>query len=495
MKTKKFKMFMIVAMVAGLFMACDTNEIMEPVDASSDLQFKTDLQLKTAINKIGKAFVHGIVVNVDGVDYYFDGAPDGPNGEFDIPGHYWNMAGKNQLVGKHLNEGPFGAPNWWSSDADDGAYLYMVHAIIDTWSAEKAEYYHSRGYVHYHELVSVATGFLHPTKVVWLKHTAVTSFTLDGGPGAPSPPYEHWVTPGVDPLFPPNGSEPYNPAIDPNMAEKVSIDRFSPDFGHLFVRDGSNGLPEANTPVDFDQEPFITKGLGPNGEKVQYYNFDVLPVESAPIFVLFKEGESDPVDGQLNIVNVVPGDEHYNDFWHVHKVTVPSGYVANTVTSLSELMAMNYPTVRTNLIVNCPVVPEGSTASLRFIPENSSGLIRGWYKDKVVYYFDFSEKQLLVDLPAEGHPDVPISEILVSFNINPGEPGGGPPSGFVTEDGSQTHNVVQTLPSDDDYSPLWDVDVYDNNDFDDVYDWASASSANILAEGVALVNCPVVSVE
>lgn len=30
-------------------------------------------------------FVHGIVLNVDGTDYYLDGAPDGPEGAFDIP--------------------------------------------------------------------------------------------------------------------------------------------------------------------------------------------------------------------------------------------------------------------------------------------------------------------------------------------------------------------------------------------------------------------------
>lgn len=485
-----------MAMIAGLFMACNSDQIIEPVETNFDLQLKTDLQLDSENSRIGKAFVHGIVLNVDGNDYYFDGPPDGPNGSRDIPGHYWNLAGKNQLVGKHLNEGPFDASKWWSSDADNDAYLYMVHAIIDTWSSEKAAYYALNGYVHYHELVSVATGFMHPTKVVWLKHTAVTSFTLDGGPGGtPNPPYKHLVTPGIDYEFPPNGTTPYNPALDPNVAEKVSVDRFSSDFGTLFIRNSTNGLPAANVAINFDLEPFITKGLGPNGEMVQYYNFDVLPLKSAPIFVLFKEGETNPVAGQLNIVNVIPGDAGYSDFWHVHKVTVPENYLANSVTSYSELLAMNFPMERTNLIVNCPVVPEGSTATLRYNPENNNGLIRGWYKDKVVFYFDFSEKQLLVDLPAAGHPNVPVSDILVCFNINPGLPGGGPPSGFVTEMNSrQTHNVVKTLPSNDTYSPLWDVDVYDNADFSSVHDWASASSATILATGVALVNCPIVSV-
>ncbi len=284
--------------------------------------------------------------------------------------------------------------------------------------------------------------------------------------------------------------------LDPNTAEKASVDRFSTDAGTLFIRDGSNGLPAANEAIDFDQAPFITKGLGPNGEKVQYYNFDVMPETSAPIFVLFKEGEDMPVEGQLNIVDVKPGDMYYSDFWHVHKVTVPANYVANTVTSVDELIAKGYSIERTNLIVNCPIVPEGSTAKLRYKTENDNGLVRGWYKDMVVFYFDFSEKMITVDLPAEGNPDVPLSDILVTFNINPGMDGGGPPSGFVTEAGTdQTHNVVQTLPEDADYSPLWDVDVYDNADFGSVSNWTTAMSSNILATGVALVNCPIVSVQ
>lgn len=96
---------------------------------------------------------HGIIMNLDGEDYYLDGPPDGPNGEKDVPGHYWVLAGHNKLVGKHYNTGPFGDPQWWSSDAPDGELLYIVHAIFDEWSMENAEFYASRGYVHYHEFV------------------------------------------------------------------------------------------------------------------------------------------------------------------------------------------------------------------------------------------------------------------------------------------------------------------------------------------------------
>jgi selenium-binding protein 1 len=156
-----------------------------------------------------KGFVHGIVINLDGDDYYMAGASDGPGGAIDIPGHYWVQAGPEQFVGKHYNTGPFGAPQWWSSDAPDGELLYIVHGIIDTWSPEKAAYYATKGYVHYHEMIKVSDSALHPTKVVWLKHTARTSFTLDGGPHPPDPGLE--VKPGVDYNFLPNGFMPYNP--------------------------------------------------------------------------------------------------------------------------------------------------------------------------------------------------------------------------------------------------------------------------------------------
>ena len=61
--------------------------------------------------------------------------------------------------------------------------------------------------------------------------------------------------------------------LDPSTAPKVAVDRFSEDAGTLFVRDGSNGLPAANVPIDFDQGPFITQGLSPMGDIVRYYNF------------------------------------------------------------------------------------------------------------------------------------------------------------------------------------------------------------------------------
>ena len=155
-----------------------------------------------------KGFVNAPVIMVDREEYYLAGAPDGLDGATDIPGHEWVQAGPTQLSGKHYNTGPFGAPQWWSSDTPNGRLLYTVHGIIDAWSPELAVSYSSKGYKHYHEILSVADGSEHPTKVVWLKHTAVTSFNLDGGP---HPELGHEVTPGIDSEFIPNGLMPYNP--------------------------------------------------------------------------------------------------------------------------------------------------------------------------------------------------------------------------------------------------------------------------------------------
>jgi hypothetical protein len=136
-------------------------------------------------------------------------------------------------------------------------------------------------------------------------------------------------------------------------------------------------------------------------------------------------------------------------------------------------------------------LPDGSTAIER-VGGGSAELIEGWYKGDVVSYFSFEEKALATDA---ANPEVPLSPIYVTFNINPGETGGGPPSGFMVEAGTeQTHNVVATLPADTDYSPLWLVNAYDNLEFDSVSDLASAESATILGAGIATVNCPVVSV-
>ena len=275
---------------------------------------------------------------------------------------------------------------------------------------------------------------------------------------------------------------------DPSEAPMASVDRFSDAAGTLHQRSANDALPDADEPIDFDGQ-FLTQGYGPDGTVIQYYDFDVQPTQAAPIYALFY-GNGDPVEDQLNVVDVVPGDEGYNDFWQVHRVTVPDGYEANTATSVSQIQAAGYDIKPTETIKNCPVVPDGSSAERRHSADSSStDLVEGWYDGEVVPYFLFGEASL-----SSSNGSVPLSPIYVSFNANPGEDGGGPPSGFRSEDGSdQTHNVTATLPGDDSYSPLWQVSIFDNAEFGSVSDLESAQNADILAAGAAMVNCPVVS--
>lgn len=277
-------------------------------------------------------------------------------------------------------------------------------------------------------------------------------------------------------------------AKDPATATRATIDRFSDAAGHLQKRSASPSLPGPNQPVDFDQGPFITAGFGPHGEKIRYYNFDVQPLKPAPIYVFFTQGGALPVSGQLNVVDVIPGADGYNDFWQVNKVIVPDNYVANSVTSYAEIVNAGYSVQPTTMLVNCPIVPEGSTATRR-VGGGATGLQTGWYRGMTVRYFSFEEKAL-------SGGTVPLSPIFVTFNVNPNQPNGGPRSGFKTETGSgQTHNVTSTLPSDPGYSPLWMVDVYDNAAFDTVNNLATAGAATLLAPGAANVNCPIVEIK
>lgn len=286
-----------------------------------------------------------------------------------------------------------------------------------------------------------------------------------------------------------NGS-PAPVSKDINTALKVSVDRFSATAGHLQVRTATNGLPAANVPVNFDTQPFITTGLDKSGGVVRYYNFDVQPVVPAPIFVFFKADGTTPVTGQNNIIGVVPGDAGYNDFWLVKKVIVPEGYVPNSITSVSEVLAANYTITATTSIVNCPVVPFGSTALRSNVSGVASALTIGWYNSKAVAYFNFDE----VALTATSAGLVPTSPIYVTFNVDPdaSNAASGPASGFKSETGTlQTHNVLATNPSDTAYSPLWSVQVLSNVNFGSVSNLPSALSFTSMAAG-ANVNCPVV---
>ncbi len=258
------------------------------------------------------------------------------------------------------------------------------------------------------------------------------------------------------------------------------IDRFSQRAGHLMVRDHAPKLPGPDQPIDLDRPPFATQGLGPDGSPVRYYNFDVQSDQPATMYRLVHAGSHDPIAGQLDIVDVVPGDDGYSDFWRVAWVEVPAGFVAGSITNASQLRALHVETSAS--VVDCPIVPRGTTARGGHgvaPPEVRELSVRG----QRVTCLHFGP-----DLTLDGDR-VPTSPIYVTFASE-----AGPASGFRTEAQTpQTHNVVMSVPGDVDYSPLWAVHIYDRQAFDRVHDANTAIAAPVAGKG-PLVNCPIFAV-
>jgi hypothetical protein len=143
------------------------------------------------------------------------------------------------------------------------------------------------------------------------------------------------------------------------------IDRFSPAAGQLMTRDAMDGLPGPGQPIDLDRPPFITQGLGPDGAPVRYYNFDVQSPSPAPRYALTHELGRQArarLPGQLDLVDVIPGQPGYSDFWQLIWVQVPEGFRPGSILDARELLAAGYPMEATANVVNCPVVPAGSKA-------------------------------------------------------------------------------------------------------------------------------------
>jgi len=129
-------------------------------------------------------------------------------------------------------------------------------------------------------------------------------------------------------------------------------------------------VPEGSSLAD-PSDASYTQGWY-RGQTVFYYDFGMNPTETAPIYVLFF-GDGTPVPGQHNIVDTVPGEPDYSAFWQVHMVTVPDDYVANSATSLGDLMDAGYPIAPTTTLVNCPIVMQPTAVDLVQFQAQDSG--------------------------------------------------------------------------------------------------------------------------
>jgi len=242
---------------------------------------------------------------------------------------------------------------------------------------------------------------------------------------------------------------------------------------------GSTTAPAATTnPTDAAKEFALVSGWY-RDRAVKYYDFGMNSpasgntIATAPIWVLITGMEADGtprfVDGQHNIIDARPGDSGYSDLWQVHMVTVPDGYVADTLKSAEDVTNSGYEVTPVELLVNCPVVPDGSTL------EGGEALVQGWYRGEEVFYPDFG-----------GNPAValPIWAFITGM-----DPSGNPQ--FV----EGQNNVIDSVPGDDGYSAFWRVNlvtVPDGYEPNSVRSAAAAADAGYeMTQTDLVVNCPV----
>lgn len=285
---------------------------------------------------------------------------------------------------------------------------------------------------------------------------------------------------------------PFPDAKEPDTAAVASVDRFQDGFATLFNRAAPafdpdtilEILPDPNVPIDMDTD-FLVYALGPDGEKVTYYALDISATTPARAFTVHGV-DGAVIDGQLPIFETLPGDAGHNDFMHVVEIHVGDRYVPNSLTSVAEIEQVLAQQVAISVdrgrIANWAAVPAGTTADREFDGLPVSGF-RAWRDGEVVHFLNFDR-----NLAVGGDGDAPRSNVAVIF-----ADGMSPAEGFATEaDGRQTHNVLQTLPGDDDYSSLWAHQVGRLDGFDTVVNWPTAT-ANFQEKLDIAVNCPIVA--
>jgi hypothetical protein len=171
-----------------------------------------------------------------------------------------------------------------------------------------------------------------------------------------------------------------------------------------------------------DTENVVVPGFF-RGTTVRYLDFG--PIELArgntvaPIWVV-----TNGTARQRNIIDVVPGQDGYTPLWRVTMVTWKPGVMPRTLKSAAAvraaLAAGEASLRRTSTVVNCPVLGFGQQR------------VRGFVKGDDVEYLDLG--------PVKLRPGNDVEPIWV-----------------VTNGTEEQRNVIDTVPGDPDYTPLWAV--------------------------------------
>jgi hypothetical protein len=202
------------------------------------------------------------------------------------------------------------------------------------------------------------------------------------------------------------------------------------------------------------------------GKSVRYLDFGPIRLRAgnklAPIWV-FTNG----ADGQRNVIDAAPGDRGYSPLWRVVMVTWAddaSPRVLRSAAQVKSAAAAGEVTLeQTTTVVNCPVVGFGQKQIL------------GFHRGSTIAYYDLGPVKL-----ARGNKVAPIWA--------------------VTNGASGQKNIIDVVPGQRGYTPLWQVSMVS---------WAagvtprllkSAAQVNAAASAgdvrirktATVVNCPVI---
>lgn len=154
-------------------------------------------------------------------------------------------------------------------------------------------------------------------------------------------------------------------------APLVFVDRFSDAAGTLFRRSAEPSLPAPNEPYTLDDPRFVLPLAGPGGATGRCYNLDIRPAKPRRYYVFYDSIGNYRI-GQFPVIDAVPGVPGYSDFWDIWKVVTPNNFRETnwvrdvaTVERLIGDPSSGFVGRSTGIYLNGPVVPEGTTASMK----------------------------------------------------------------------------------------------------------------------------------
>lgn len=174
-------------------------------------------------------------------------------------------------------------------------------------------------------------------------------------------------------------------------------------------------IAETEIPLHRQSEIPVSRGFV-DGKQIEFYKFSAFVPQDANWFPQYEKFPGMPVnemyiwtdsagnpslDEQQPIVDVLPLQAGYSDFFEIILVTPPTNYKPNTIKSRATLLRSEYELTRTGNIINCPLVGPNTTLA----QPNGNVLatyrtIQLWYRKKITHCITMEGAKAL--FPSDG---------------------------------------------------------------------------------------------